>query len=73
MAGQEEATADADQATPDRDANCRSRPAPPIGAEMPLLGSLPALVDALLGDIACEQWVHRVLLVVEPGIAPAFE
>jgi hypothetical protein len=70
VAGQEETTAHGDQAAADRDANGRAGPAPTMADELPLLGSLLARVDALPGDVACQQRVHRVLLVIEPVIEP---
>ena len=65
MAGEEQATAHRDQSAADRDPNRRRRPAQPIGGEMPLLGALLARLDALPCEVACQQWVHRVLLGIE--------
>jgi len=64
VAGQEEATAHADQPAADRHANGRAGPGPAMDGELPLLGPLLARVDALPGEVACQQWVHRVLLLI---------
>ena len=63
--GQEEAAAHGDQAAADRHANGRTRPVGPVADEMAVLGPLLARVDPLPGEVAGQQWVHRVLLGVE--------
>jgi hypothetical protein len=62
VAGEEEATAHGDQSAADRDPNGRARPAQSMVGELALLGSPLIRVDALPGEVACQHWVHRVLL-----------